>query len=102
VRPAGKPSSPASHHRHHSTKPSPSTTQPATQVLPATPAPKNSGTFADTPPPSGTKLKSDSKDAAPTDPANQPIGAPEPVQVQGFDPGSGSGGGGSTGDVTTP
>jgi RNA polymerase sigma factor (sigma-70 family) len=102
VRPAGKPSSPASHHRHHSTKPSPSTTQPATQVLPATPAPTNAGTFADTPPPSGTKLKSDSKDPAPTDPANQPIGAPEPVQVQGFDPGSGSGGGGSTGDVTTP
>ncbi len=60
-------------------------------ALPATQG-GGSGTFADPPPPATTPDTPAGNDPPPTDPASQPIGAKEPVQVQGFDPGSGSGG----------
>jgi hypothetical protein len=63
--------------------------------LPATQA--GPGTFADTPPPPSTGDKPTAQSAPPTDPSTQPIGAPEPVQVQGFDPPPSSGGGSGSG-----
>jgi hypothetical protein len=63
-------------------------------ALPATQG--GSGTFPDTPPPSSTTDTPSGSDTPPTDPSTQPMGAKEPVQVQGFDPGSGSGDGSTT------
>jgi RNA polymerase sigma factor (sigma-70 family) len=67
----------------------------SSDALPATQG-GGSGTFPDTPAPSSTTDAPAGHDTPPTDPASQPMGAEEPVQVQGFDPGSGSGDGSST------
>jgi hypothetical protein len=64
----------------------------SSDALPATQG-GGSGTFPDTPAPPSTTDAPAGHDTPPTDPASQPIGAKEPVQVQGFDPGSGSGDG---------
>jgi RNA polymerase sigma factor (sigma-70 family) len=92
---------PAKHHHRHSsaTEPSGSTTTTPTSpnssaALPATQG-GGSGTFSD-PPPSSSSDTPSGHESPPTDPANQPIGGKEPVQVQGFDPGSGSGDGTAT------
>jgi Sigma-70, region 4 len=91
------------HHRSAAQDTSGSTTPASSNRLPATQA--GSGTFPDTPPPVSTTDGPSGHESPPTDPANQPIGAPEPVQVQGFDPqqpsGDGSGGSG-TSYTTTP
>jgi RNA polymerase sigma factor (sigma-70 family) len=65
-------------------------------ALPATQG-GGSGAFADPPPPPSSTETPAGHDPPPTDPASQPIGAKEPVQVQGFDPGSNPSGGTSTG-----
>jgi hypothetical protein len=92
-------------HRHHHSAAEhtsgTSTTSPSTtQRLPATQA--GSGTFPDAPPPQSTEDHPAGKVNPPTDPANQPIGAPEPVQVQGFDPQQGSGGSSDASGTTGP
>jgi RNA polymerase sigma factor (sigma-70 family) len=84
----------AAKHRHHhsATKQSSgsTTTSPGTtQRLPSTQA--GGDTVPDAPPPQSTADRPAGKVNPPTDPAKQPIGAPEPVQVQGFDPQQGSG-----------
>jgi len=103
VRHASKTATAKHRHHHSATKhatsgiSAPVTTTP--QPLPATQA--GSDTFPDTPPPPSTVDHPAGKVNPPTDPASQPIGAPEPVQVQGFDPqqssGDGSGDSGTTG-----
>jgi RNA polymerase sigma factor (sigma-70 family) len=76
----------AKHKRHHTHKPaSPDTS--TTNKLPVTHAGGGAGTFPDTPPPAGTSQGSATHEPAPTDPASQPLKGPEPVQVQGFNPG---------------
>ena len=49
----------------------------------------NSNSFPDTPPPDATP-KGNGGSSAPTDPASQPLGGTEPVQVQGIPQPSGS------------
>jgi hypothetical protein len=72
-------------HHHAAIKHTTGTTSPtSSNRLPATQA--GTGTFPDTPPPASTTDHPAGKVNPPTDPAKQPIGAPEPVQVQGFDP----------------
>jgi RNA polymerase sigma factor (sigma-70 family) len=93
----------AKHHHVTATQHTSGSTSPsATSPLPVTPA--GSGTFPDTPPPATADRPAGHENPA-TDPAKQPIGAPEPVQVQGFDPqqssGDGSGDSGS-GTATSP
>jgi RNA polymerase sigma factor (sigma-70 family) len=95
----------AARHRHHRSgtnhTSSGSTTSPSTpQRLPATQA--GGGTFPDAPPPQSTADHPAGKINPPTDPANQPIGSPEPVQVQGFDPQQGSGSGSGATGTTGP
>jgi RNA polymerase sigma factor (sigma-70 family) len=88
---------PAKHHHkastQHQTSTDPSST--STNALPATQA--GQGTFPDTPAPSSAQDSPSGHVAPATDPSSQPIGGKEPVQVQGFDPGSSSGDGTSTG-----
>jgi RNA polymerase sigma factor (sigma-70 family) len=93
---------PAKHHHRQTSATEPSsssttttTTSPSSSgALPATQG-GGSGTFSD-PPPSSSSDTPSGHESPPTDPASQPIGAKEPVQVQGFDPGSGSGDGTTT------
>ena len=77
-----------------------------TNQLPVTQAGGGAGTFPDSPPPAGPSQGTTTHEPAPTEPASQPLHGPEPVQVQGFDPGqTGSGsssGGESTGSTGTP
>jgi RNA polymerase sigma factor (sigma-70 family) len=92
-------------HRHHhaaTNHTTSGTTAPAgtSQPLPATQA--GDGTFPDTPPPPSTADQPAGKVNPPTDPASQPIGAPEPVQVQGFDPQQPSGGSSDGSGTTGP
>ena len=93
------------HHRHHAA-PRQQASQPGSSstTTPLPPTQAGNGAFPDTPPPASTTDNSTGQDSPPTDPSTQPIGSPEPVQVQGFDPqppsGSGSSGtsaGSSTG-----
>jgi RNA polymerase sigma factor (sigma-70 family) len=77
------PSNTTKHHHHAAVKHT-ATSPVADRRLPATQA--GSGTFPDSPPPSSTTDHPAGKVNPPTDPAKQPIGSPEPVQVQGFDP----------------
>jgi RNA polymerase sigma factor (sigma-70 family) len=69
---------------HKNAAPAPRRDSTTTQ-LPVTPT-TGGGTFPDTPPPADTAPKVAGGDTVPTDPSQQPMGAPEPVQVQGFDP----------------
>jgi RNA polymerase sigma factor (sigma-70 family) len=71
-----------------------------TNQLPVTQAGGGAGTFPDTPPPAGTSQGTTTHESAPTDPASQPLHGPEPVQVQGFDPGQTSSGSSSSGEPT--
>jgi RNA polymerase sigma factor (sigma-70 family) len=48
------------------------------------------GTFTDTPPPTQPKTVTNGGSSAPTDPASQPMGGTEPVQVQGIPQPSGT------------
>jgi RNA polymerase sigma factor (sigma-70 family) len=83
------------HRHHHAAAGNATTTSPDTNALPATTG-GGSGTFSDAPPPPSTTPAPTGHDSPPTDPASQPIGAKEPVQVQGFTPGSDSGDGSTT------
>jgi len=93
-------------HRHHhavtNSHTTTGTTAPAatSEPLPTTQA--GSGTFPDTPPPPSTADHPAGKINPPTDPASQPIGAPEPVQVQGFDPQQSSSGSSDGSGTTGP
>ncbi|HEY2601838.1 MAG TPA: sigma-70 family RNA polymerase sigma factor [Thermoleophilaceae bacterium] len=77
------------HHRHHSTAKHTSggrsTEAAGSTALPATTGGEK-GTFADSPPPPSAADTPSGHATQPTDPASQPIGAHEPVQVQGFTP----------------
>jgi hypothetical protein len=84
-------------HHHHAASSTDTTaaTTPSSSTrnsLPATTG-GGTGTFADTPPPA-TSPTPTGHDSPATDPASQPIGGEEPVQVQGFTP-DGEGGDGS-------
>jgi RNA polymerase sigma factor (sigma-70 family) len=79
------PSSPATRAEHRSGVRSGATT--GSSRLPPTSGATEGDTFPDSPPPAGSGLSPGGHHAQPTDPATQPIGAPEPVQVQGFDVG---------------
>jgi hypothetical protein len=86
-------------HRHHhhaasSTGTATVTTpsSPTTDALPATTG-GGTGTFTDTPPPASTTPTPTGHDTPATDPATQPMGGTEPVQVQGFTPGGDAGDG---------
>jgi RNA polymerase sigma factor (sigma-70 family) len=80
-------------HQHASTKQTNDTTSSSSTTTPdnALPATQGGGqgTFADPPPPASSTPAG--HESPPTDPSSQPIGGDEPVQVQGFDPGTGSG-----------
>jgi RNA polymerase sigma factor (sigma-70 family) len=71
-----------------------------TSQLPVTQAGGGAGTFPDSPPPAGTSQGTTTHEPAPTDPASQPLHGPEPVQVQGFDPGQTGSGSSSSGEHT--
>jgi RNA polymerase sigma factor (sigma-70 family) len=96
------------HKSHHKSKTTTTTDNgnTATGPLPVTQAGGGAGTFPDTPPPAGTSQGTTAHETAPTDPATQPLKGPEPVQVQGFDPGQGSAGSSASGEYsgsgTTP
>jgi len=100
---AATPRKTASHHHNTATQHTSGSSSPsATSPLPATRA--GSGTFPDTPPPATADRPAGHENPA-TDPAKQPIGAPEPVQVQGFDPQQPSGDGSAdsgSGTATSP
>jgi RNA polymerase sigma factor (sigma-70 family) len=103
--PAAGSTKPTQDHQQAATRHSTGTTSPgATDRLPATQA--GSGTFPDAAPPASSNDRPAGHESPPTDPASQPIGAPEPVQVQGFDPqqssGSGSSAGSANGNTTSP
>jgi predicted DNA-binding protein (UPF0251 family) len=102
MRPAVAPTHGTKHANPHSTTPnqtSSPTTPVSDQPLPATQ--QGGGAFPDSPPPPSSSDRPSGKMNPPTDPAKQPIGAPEPVQVQGFDPQQSSSGDASSGSSST-
>jgi RNA polymerase sigma factor (sigma-70 family) len=101
---AALPKAGSHHHRAAAPQPSGSSAPADPNRLPTTQA--GGGAFPDAPPPASAIDGPAGHESPPTDPANQPIGAPEPVQVQGFDPqsssGSGSGGTSPGSSSTSP
>jgi RNA polymerase sigma factor (sigma-70 family) len=89
-----------SHHTNKTAQPGSGSSTTTINQLPVTKAGGGAGTFPDTPPPAGTSQGNTTHESAPTDPASQPLHGPEPVQVQGFDPGTSSSDPGASGDST--
>jgi RNA polymerase sigma factor (sigma-70 family) len=83
------------HHHHAATKPQSSAPSSSSDPAPLPATQGGGGTFPDTPPPASTTDHPAGQSTPPTDPSTQPMGSPEPVQVQGFDPQSSSGDGSS-------